>query len=326
MTFASTRSGKGVGLVIPTLLSWPHSTVVHDIKGENWQVTSGHRSTFSHCLLFDPTNLHRQNTTHFWKYAKAAMKSAMFKICWYSCRSWRRAWTPFPLGEDRACLTCRGILHILYAEEEKTLARVASFLSDPARSFETTLRAMMSTNHLGCDDASTPEVHPVVTQASRELLNKSENERFGGLSTAMSFWDCIETYRGRGDLFMWLADWRPYQRRKACFALPRGSLIRHIPDKTARSPYTQSDLADVWLKSSMATLTAMRDAKSCFCWMNFRLWDAWSFLKARLPSWQDTVFAPSSLPKALIRLKRLTGQIIPSSTISSMWISQQIGL
>ena len=35
MAFAPTRSGKGVGLVIPTLLSWTGSAVIHDIKGEN---------------------------------------------------------------------------------------------------------------------------------------------------------------------------------------------------------------------------------------------------------------------------------------------------
>src|SRR3546814_3310905 len=51
------------------------------------------------------------------------------------------------------------ILHVLYAEEEKTLARVASFLSDPRRSFEHTLRAMMATNHLGTPQ--NPVVHPV---------------------------------------------------------------------------------------------------------------------------------------------------------------------
>ena len=56
MAFAPTRSGKGVGLVVPTLLTWPASVVVHDIKGENWQLTAGWRSRFSHCLLFDPTN------------------------------------------------------------------------------------------------------------------------------------------------------------------------------------------------------------------------------------------------------------------------------
>jgi len=57
MAFAPTRSGKGVGLIVPTLLSWTGSAVIHDIKGENWMLTSGWRSRFSHCLLFDPTNL-----------------------------------------------------------------------------------------------------------------------------------------------------------------------------------------------------------------------------------------------------------------------------
>ena len=56
LAFAPTRSGKGVGLVIPTLLTWPHSTVIHDIKGENWQLTAGFRSQFSHCLLFNPAD------------------------------------------------------------------------------------------------------------------------------------------------------------------------------------------------------------------------------------------------------------------------------
>jgi len=74
------------------------------------------------------------------------------------------------------------ILHVLYAEQDKTLAGVASFLSDPKRPIETTLRAMMTTRHLG--EAGT---HPVIASAARELLNKSENERSGVLSTAMSF-------------------------------------------------------------------------------------------------------------------------------------------
>src|SRR3546814_7645829 len=40
LCFAPTRSGKGVGLVVPTLLTWPGSCIVHDIKGENWQLTA----------------------------------------------------------------------------------------------------------------------------------------------------------------------------------------------------------------------------------------------------------------------------------------------
>jgi len=43
----------------------------------------------------------------------------------------------------------------------------------------------MATNHLGTLEA--PKVHPVVAATARELLNKSENERSGVLSTAVSF-------------------------------------------------------------------------------------------------------------------------------------------
>lgn len=34
LCFAPTRSGKGIGLVVPTLLTWPGSAIVHDIKGK----------------------------------------------------------------------------------------------------------------------------------------------------------------------------------------------------------------------------------------------------------------------------------------------------
>ena len=56
LCFAPTRSGKGVGLVVPTLLTWPGSCIVHDIKGENWTLTSGFRGRHGRVLLFDPTN------------------------------------------------------------------------------------------------------------------------------------------------------------------------------------------------------------------------------------------------------------------------------
>jgi type IV secretion system protein VirD4 len=56
LCYAPTRSGKGVGLVLPSLLTWRGSAVVHDIKGENWQKTAGFRSVHGDVLLFDPTN------------------------------------------------------------------------------------------------------------------------------------------------------------------------------------------------------------------------------------------------------------------------------
>ncbi|WPX96360.1 Type IV secretion system protein VirD4 N-terminal domain [Candidatus Bandiella woodruffii] len=43
LLFAPTGSGKGVGFVIPNLLYWEDSVVVHDIKLENYELTSGWR-------------------------------------------------------------------------------------------------------------------------------------------------------------------------------------------------------------------------------------------------------------------------------------------
>ena len=55
---------------------------------------------------------------------------------------------------------------------------------------------MMTTPHLGTERAS----HPVVASAARELLNKSDNERSGVLSTAMSLpWPLPRSDRGAGD-------------------------------------------------------------------------------------------------------------------------------
>ncbi|MHA7774676.1 conjugal transfer protein TraG [Roseibium sp. M-1] len=186
MCFAPTRSGKGVGLVIPTLLTWPHSAVIHDIKGENWQLTSGWRSRFSHCLFFNPTDPASAKYNPLLEVRKGpsevrdAQNIADILVDPEGALERRNHWE-----KTSHSLLVGVILHVLYAEEHKTLAQVATVLSDPKRSFEHTLRLMMRTNHLGTDKA--PKVHPVVAEAARELLNKSENERSGVLSTAMSF-------------------------------------------------------------------------------------------------------------------------------------------
>jgi type IV secretion system protein VirD4 len=186
MAFAPTRSGKGVGLVVPTLLSWTGSAVVHDIKGENWQLTAGWRQKFSHCLLFNPTDIRSARYNPLLEVRKGAdevrdvQNIADILVDPEGALERRSHWE-----KTSHSLLVGAILHVLYAEEEKTLARVATFLSDPQRSFSHTLRRMMGTNHLGTVDH--PKVHPVVASAAREVLNKSENERSGVLSTAMSF-------------------------------------------------------------------------------------------------------------------------------------------
>ncbi|WP_425411574.1 type IV secretory system conjugative DNA transfer family protein [Niveispirillum irakense] len=186
MAFAPTRSGKGVGLVMPTLLSWTGSAVIHDIKGENWQLTAGWRARFSHSLLFNPTDPRSARYNPLLEVRKGpdevrdVQNIADILVDPEGALERRNHWE-----KTSHSLLVGAILHVLYAEEEKTLARVATFLSDPRRSFAHTLRRMMATNHLGTPDK--PIVHPVVASAAREVLNKSENERSGVLSTAMSF-------------------------------------------------------------------------------------------------------------------------------------------
>ncbi|HAG4612904.1 TPA: type IV secretory system conjugative DNA transfer family protein [Salmonella enterica] len=54
--YAPTRSGKGVGIVIPNCVNYPDSMVVLDIKLENWFMSAGYRTTVlgQKCFLFAP--------------------------------------------------------------------------------------------------------------------------------------------------------------------------------------------------------------------------------------------------------------------------------
>ena len=182
LCFAPTRSGKGVGLVVPSLLTWPGSAIVHDIKGENWQLTASYRSRFSRVLLFDPTDPNSAAYNPLLEVRRGdsevrdVQNVADILVDPEGLLERRNHWE-----KTSHSLLVGAILHVLYAEADRTLAGVAAFLSDPRRPIESTLAAMMRTPHFG------DRPHPVVAQAARELLNKSENERSGVLSTAMSF-------------------------------------------------------------------------------------------------------------------------------------------
>ncbi len=183
LCFAPTRSGKGVGLVVPTLLTWPGSAIVHDIKGENWELTAGFRARHGRVLLFDPTNRNSASYNPLLEVRKGewevrdVQNVADVLVDPEGSLEKRNHWE-----KTSHSLLVGAILHVLYADKDKTLAGVAAFLSDPRRPIESTLAAMMTTQHLGEKGP-----HPVIASAARELLNKSDNERSGVLSTAMSF-------------------------------------------------------------------------------------------------------------------------------------------
>ena len=44
-------SGKGVCFVIPSLLAFEESAIVHDIKMENYELTSGYRASIGHKIF-----------------------------------------------------------------------------------------------------------------------------------------------------------------------------------------------------------------------------------------------------------------------------------
>lgn len=58
LTYAPTRSGKGVGLIVPTLTTWKHSVIATDIKGELWSMTAGYRQKYLDNIVmkFEPAS------------------------------------------------------------------------------------------------------------------------------------------------------------------------------------------------------------------------------------------------------------------------------
>jgi type IV secretion system protein VirD4 len=180
LVFAPTRSGKGIGTVVPTLLSWPASVLVYDIKKELWDLTAGWRRTFSHCWRFEPTGDHGVRYNPLFEVRRGPgevrdVQNIAEILIDPEGKAEKDHWRL-----TGAALLTGVILHVLYAERNKSLAGVAAFLSDPQRSQFETLHRMLTTSHL-------PEgPHPVVAQTARAMLNKSENELSGVVSTAMA--------------------------------------------------------------------------------------------------------------------------------------------
>jgi type IV secretion system protein VirD4 len=76
---APTRSGKGVGVVIPNLLNWPDSVVVLDIKGENYELTAGYRAECGQAVYaFRPFD--EEASTHRWNPLGAVRTSPLHRV------------------------------------------------------------------------------------------------------------------------------------------------------------------------------------------------------------------------------------------------------
>ncbi|MBX9794030.1 MAG: type IV secretory system conjugative DNA transfer family protein [Burkholderiaceae bacterium] len=79
MLSAPTRSGKGVGVVIPNLLNWPDSVVVLDIKGENYDITAGYRAERGQAVYaFSPFD--EAGRSHRWNPLSAVRTSQLHRV------------------------------------------------------------------------------------------------------------------------------------------------------------------------------------------------------------------------------------------------------
>ena len=79
MLSAPTRSGKGVGVVIPNLLNWPDSVVVLDIKGENHAITAGFRAAHGQAVFaFSPFD--EEARSHRWNPLSAVRTSPLHRV------------------------------------------------------------------------------------------------------------------------------------------------------------------------------------------------------------------------------------------------------
>jgi type IV secretion system protein VirD4 len=79
MLSAPTRSGKGVGVVIPNLLNWPDSVVVLDIKGENYDITAGYRAAHGHAV-YACSPFEEDARSHRWNPLTAVRSSPLHRV------------------------------------------------------------------------------------------------------------------------------------------------------------------------------------------------------------------------------------------------------
>ena len=197
MAFAPSRSGKGIGLVIPTLLSWLESVVVLDIKGENYALTAGWRKKHANNVVlrfdpaspdglvarFNPLDAIRMEREHL----TADVQNLVTMIVDPDGKGLNDHW-----AKTGHALLVGAVLHCLYKARNEggkaTLAGVLDLLSDPRTPIMQVLEGMRQYRHTkdGPDE--------VVAACATDMLNKADNERSGVLSTSISF---LTLYRDR---------------------------------------------------------------------------------------------------------------------------------
>jgi type IV secretion system protein VirD4 len=189
LCYAPTRSGKGVGLVVPTLLSWSQSAFVTDLKGELWSLTAGWRSAGARnrVLRFEPA---ATVDTVRWnpldeirlggEHEVADVQNLATLIVDPDGKGLETHWQ-----KTAQALLVGVMLHVLYRAKQggapATLAEVDRVLADPARPAAELWKEMAAALHLD------GVCHPAVATAGRDMLDRPPEEAGSVLSTAKSY-------------------------------------------------------------------------------------------------------------------------------------------
>lgn len=196
--FCPTRSGKGVALITPTLLTWEHSVFVNDPKGESYALTSGFRKQAGQYIIkFEPACTN--GTGACWNPLGEIRKLTNFDV---QDAQMIMSMLCDPDGEglkdyfDKAAFEfLMGLsLHMVYAEKNPSLQGMAMFMGDPAWEPDKQMyQHMMNADHdpdgimNWVDSYGKPtKTHPVIANVAKTMLNKEDKDRSGVLSTAKS--------------------------------------------------------------------------------------------------------------------------------------------
>lgn len=190
LTYAPTRSGKGVGLVLPTLLSWPHSAVITDLKGELWAMTAGWRQKHAKnkVLRFEPAAANgsvswnsldeiRVGTEH----EVGDVQNLATLIVDPDGKGLENHWQ-----KTAQSLLVGVILHVLYKARAEglpaSLPAIDETLADRNKDITKLWVEMTQYPHI---DGKTN--HPAVASAARDMMDRPEEEAGSVLSTAKSY-------------------------------------------------------------------------------------------------------------------------------------------
>lgn len=181
LTIAPTRSGKGVGAIIPNLLTTDRSVLCIDPKGENARITARARSRLGAVFVLDPFDVSGQPGAAFNPLSALDAESLDLAEDAALIAEALVYDPPHQVGdahwnEEAKALIAGIILHVVttVAPHLRSLATVRDLLTGSPESFQKMLVAMQASGAAG----------GLVARAANRHLAKSDREATGVLSAA----------------------------------------------------------------------------------------------------------------------------------------------